>query len=103
MFNNADGNQKVPDNVWDFTADSFKGKILTMDPNNENVNMDFLVMLTQDNWCDVLKEAYEDSSNDNKSIDFTKYAKFGEKQKYAYAFIEKFIQNLVMMALLEML
>lgn len=93
MFNNADGNQKVPDNVWDFTADSFKKKILTMDPNNENVNMDFLVMLTQDKWCDVLKEAYEDSSNDNKSIDFTKYASFGEKQKYAYAFIEKFIRN----------
>lgn len=90
---NDNGTGKTVDNVWDFTTSDFKGKICTMDPNNENVNMDFLVMLTKDSWCDVLKEAFDDSSNDNKSLDLTAYEKYGEKKKYAYAFIAKFLEN----------
>ena len=78
----SSSNKVVIDNVWDITADTYKGKIQTMDPRNENVNMDWLIMLTQDKWCDVLKEAYEDSTNDNKALKVESYAKYGEKQKY---------------------
>ena len=38
MYNNKGVDTKI-DNVWDVTASSFKGKIDTMNPNNENVNM----------------------------------------------------------------
>lgn len=93
MINNSKGGLKI-DNVWDFASKSFANKIVTMDPNNENVNMDFLIMLTKDKWCDVLKEAYEDPSNDAKSeVDVESYSKYGAKKKYAYAFIEAFLKN----------
>src|SRR5574344_993493 len=97
MTHNLPGssNKVVIDNVWDITADTYKGKIQTMDPRNENVNMDWLIMLTQDKWCDVLKEAYEDSTNDNKALKVESYAKYGEKQKYAYAFMDGYIKNAV--------
>lgn len=93
MVNNADGDTTTIDNVWDISAPAYKGKISTMDPRNENVNMDWLIMLTQDKWCDILKTAYEDSSNSNKTIDFTKYESYGEKKKYAYAFIDSYLTN----------
>ncbi|MDY4935663.1 MAG: hypothetical protein SO132_02700 [Candidatus Enteromonas sp.] len=94
MANNKNGDTVI-DNVWDVTASKYKGKLDTMDPRNENVNMDWLIMLTSDEECDKLKAAYEDASNDNKNIDFSTYASYGEKQKYAYAFIDKFIENAV--------
>lgn len=96
MVNNGGaGKDIVIDNVWDITQDKFKGKIHTMSPNSENVNRDWLIMLTQDKWCDVLKEAFEDPSNDNSSLNLTAYESYGDKQKYAYAFIDKFLTNAV--------
>lgn len=94
MVNNGNGDTTKIDNVWDITATKYKGKIQTMDPRNENVNMDWLIMLTKDNWCDSLKAAFEDASNDNASLDLTSYAKtYGDKKKYAYAFIEGYLKN----------
>lgn len=96
MVNNGGkGADVVIDNVWDITQDKFKNHLHTMSPNNENVNRDWLIMLTQDSWCDVLKEAFEDPTNDNKSLDIEKYKDKGEKKKYAYAFIEKYLTNAV--------
>ena len=95
FVNNAEGDTTTIDNVWDITAAKYKGKLQTMDPRNENVNMDWLIMLTQDKWCDVLKSAFEDSSNDNASLDISKYADYGEKQKYAYAFMDGYLTNSV--------
>lgn len=95
MVNNKNGDTVI-DNVWDVTARKYKGKIDTMDPTNENVNMDWLIMLTGDSWCDNLKAAFDDPSNDAKSeIDLSAYAKYGEKKQYAYAFIDRFIDNAV--------
>lgn len=96
MVNNGgSGADIVIDNIWDVTQDKFKDKIHTMSPDNENVNRDWLIMLTEDKWCDVLKEAFEDPSNDNSSLDLSTYESYGEKQKYAYAFIDKFLTNAV--------
>jgi hypothetical protein len=95
MVNNAGTDTTAIDNVWDITADKYKGKLMTMNPTNENVNMDWLIMLTQDKWCDVLKSAFEDASNDNAALDLTAYAKYGEKRKYAYAFIAGYLNNAV--------
>jgi hypothetical protein len=93
MVNTADNDPINIDNVWDITSSAYKGKIQTMDPRSENVNMDWLIMLTQDKWCDVLKSAFEDASNDNSALDLTQYATYGEKQKYAYAFIDGYLTN----------
>ena len=95
MVNNGNGADVVIDNIWDVTQSKFKGHIHTMDPDNENVNRDWLIMLTQKEWCDALEDAFNDSTNDNKSLDITKYDKYGE-QKYAYAFIEGFLTNAVL-------
>lgn len=93
MVNNKN-NDTVIDNVWDVTAAKYKGKLQTMDPTNENVNMDWLCMLTSDSENAKLKTAFEASTNDNKDLDFTAYEQYGDK-KYAYAFIAKFIENAV--------
>ena len=92
MVNNKN-NDTVIDNVWDVTQAKFKKKLLTMDPSNENVNMDWLIMLTRDDNATALKKAFEAPTNDNKSLDLTKYAQYGETKKYAYAFIDKFVDN----------
>ena len=48
MVNNGgSGADVVIDNIWDVTQPKFKNHIHTMDPNNENVNRDWLIMLTQ--------------------------------------------------------
>lgn len=94
MYNNT-GSLKI-DNCWDICTPQMKGKVQTMDPRNENVNMDWLIMLTQDKWCDVLKAAFEDSTNDAKdSIKLSDFEKYGEKQKYAYAFMDAYLRNSV--------
>ena len=94
MYNNKGLSDFKIDNVWDLTDSSMKGKIDTMNPNNENVNMDFLIQLTSDEMNNELKAAYEDTATRNSDVDLSKYADKGEK-KYAYAFIDKFITNSV--------
>ncbi|MBO8427582.1 MAG: hypothetical protein IAC58_03415 [Firmicutes bacterium] len=93
MVNNGDGAEGVVfDNIWDATV---AGKTIhTMSPNNENVNRDWLIMLTGDEWCDVLEKAFNDPTNDNKNLNLAPYEQYGE-QKYAYAFIEGFLKNAI--------
>lgn len=101
MVNNGGaGADVVVDNIWDITLPKYKGHIHTMDPNNENVNRDWLIMLTSDEWCAKLKTAYEASTNDNKSLNVDEFKSTGSKedQKYAYAFINGFLQNAVFAA-----
>jgi hypothetical protein len=94
MYNNKGLTDFKIDNVWDLTDSSMKGKIDTMDPNNENVNMDFLIQLTSDSMNAELKAAYEDTATRNSDVDLNKYSKYGEK-KYSYAFIDKFLTNAI--------
>jgi uncharacterized protein YwlG (UPF0340 family) len=95
MANNKNGDTTL-DNVWDITLDKYKGKLQTMDPSNENVNMDWLIMLTQDKTVADLKAAYNDASNDNKTINLDDYNAYATGDtRYAYAFIDKYITNAV--------
>ncbi len=97
LVNDANGNETIPDNVWDFTD---TGKhIQTMDPNNENVNRDWLIMLTKDEYNDMLKTAWEALSDTEKAAkgvnpDADEFKTYGNK-KYAYAFIAGYIQNAI--------
>lgn len=92
MYNNKNGDTVI-DNVWDVTHSKYAGKIDTMDPNNENVNMDWLIQLTSDEEIAKLKAAFEDSTA-NTDVKIEDYAQYGEK-KYAYAFIDRFLSNAV--------
>lgn len=82
------------DNIWDVTQTKYEKKLQTMDPTSENVNMDWLMMLTTDAENAKLKAAFDDPTNSNKGFDFTPYEKYGDK-KYAYGFIAAFIKNAV--------
>ena len=92
MYNNKEKNVEI-DNVWDFAKEGVT--IDTMDPTNENVNMDWLIQLTSDDNCKLLKEAFEDKTNssglDKKALE--KYASYGGDRSYAFLFIERFIKN----------
>ena len=92
MYNNHNGDMEI-DNVWDFMK---SGVVIdTMDPTNENVNMDWLIQLTSDDNCLLLKEAFEDASNSSgiEASELEKYASYGGNRKYAFLFMEKFIKN----------
>jgi hypothetical protein len=97
MYNNKAGDMVI-DNVWDFAKEGVT--IDTMDPQNENVNMDWLIQLTSDENCAILKAAFEDSSNSSglAAADLEAYANYGESRKYAFLFIERFIKNAVFYA-----
>ena len=92
MYNNHNGDQTF-DNVWDFAKEGLV--IDTMDPTNENVNMDWLIQLTSDDNCALLKEAFEDQTNNSgiEASELEKYATYGGNRKYAFLFIEKFVKN----------
>ena len=92
MYNNKNKDQNF-DNVWDFAKAGLT--IDTMDPTNENVNMDWLIQLTSDENCALLKTAFEANTNDSGlSIDdINAYKEYGETRKYAFAFIDRFISN----------
>lgn len=97
MYNNKNGDQNF-DNVWDFAKEGVV--IDTMDPTNENVNMDWLIQLTSDDNCALLKEAFNDPSNDSgiSAEALETYASYGGERKYAFLFIERFIKNAVFYA-----
>ena len=81
------------DNVWDFAKEGLV--IDTMDPTNENVNMDWLIQLTSDDSCALLKSAFDDTTNSSglTAADLAKYESYGGNRKYAFLFIERFIKN----------
>lgn len=97
LVNDSNGDEAIPDNVWDFTD---TGKhIQTMDPNNENVNRDWLIMLTKTEYNTMLKDAWNALSETEKAAkgvnpDADEFKSYGEK-KYAYAFIAGYIKNAI--------
>ena len=93
MVNDSDGEQVIPDNVWDFLD---TGKVIhSMDPNNENVNRDWLIMLTKDENNNMLKEAWNALTDAEKAVKVSKPDDFADKgeKRYAYAFISGYIKN----------
>ena len=78
-------------NVWQLTgADgvSLKGihQLSFQNPATENVNMNFLIMLTSDTACEMLSSAYE-------SYFGTPYAGNDGYQNIGYKFLTEFIKN----------
>ncbi|MFA6755445.1 MAG: hypothetical protein WCR97_02910 [Bacilli bacterium] len=64
-YNNLDGTKFT--NVWDFVAEGQKTQFMA--PNSEPVGKNFLYMLTQEQYADVVKEAYDSYTGDKTYFD----------------------------------
>ncbi|MDO4547697.1 MAG: ABC transporter substrate-binding protein [Clostridia bacterium] len=85
IWNNLGDDVPAITNVWQLTEPEMKGDIIFKNPENEQVNMNFLVMLTSDEWSGKLAEAYK--SLYGTDIDITGYENAG------YKWIAEFLSN----------
>ncbi len=85
IYNNGGDNVPAIRNVWELTDPSMQGRIIFKNPENEKVNMNFLVMLTSDVWAEKLAAAYQAWAG--KAIDLGSYKNAG------YKWIAEFLAN----------
>lgn len=86
LFMNKTGDAKNLTNVWELTEESQKGNIYFKNPEDEPVGMNFLIMLTSDEWNEKLAAAYKDYFG----------AEWDNQANYkscAYEFLDKFLAN----------
>ena len=87
IWNNKGENVPAITNVWQLTEPQFKGNIVFKAPDSEQVNMNFLVMLTNEEWSSKLAEAYKNLYG--KDIDL------GDYENAGYKWIAEFLTNCV--------
>ena len=85
IYNNKGENVPAIKNVWELTDASMKGSIIFKNPEKEQVNMNFLIMLTNDDWSAKLAEAYKAWAG--KDIEL------GEYKNAGYKWIAEFLSN----------
>ncbi len=85
IYNNKGEEVPAIKNVWELTDEKLKGNILFKNPESEQVNMNFLVMLTGEEWSAKLAEAYKAYAG--KDIEL------GEYKNAGYKWIAEFLQN----------
>ena len=85
IYNNLGDNVPAIKNVWELTAPEMKGNIIFKNPENEKVNMNFLVMCTKDDWADRLAEAYKDWKGEEIDL--------GSYQNAGYKWVAEFLDN----------
>lgn len=85
IWNNLGDNAPAITNVWQLTEPQMKGNVIFKNPESEQVNMNFLVMLTSPEWSDKLAQAYE--SLYGTPIDLNGYENAG------YKWIAEFLSN----------
>lgn len=85
IWNNMGDNAPVITNVWQLTEASLKDKVFFKNPASEQVNMNFLIMCTSDQWAAKLAQAYKDYYG--KDIELGSYKNAG------YKWVAEFIAN----------
>ena len=85
IWNNLGDNVPAITNVWQLTEPELKGNVIFKNPENEQVNMNFLVMLTSDAWSEKLAQAYKDLYG--AEIDLSGYKNAG------YKWVAEFLSN----------
>lgn len=85
IWNNVGEAPAAITNVWQLTEASMSGKVFFKSPKNEQVNMNFLIMLTSDAWAQKLAAAYE--SYYGKAIELGSYKNAG------YKWVAEFLAN----------
>ena len=87
IWNNKGDNVPAITNVWQLTEPQFKGNIVFKAPDSEQVNMNFLVMLTNEEWSAKLADAYKNL--------YGKDIELGEFENAGYKWIAEFLSNCV--------
>ena len=77
IYNVLGDNVPAIKNVWELTDPAMKDRIIFKSPTGEQVNMNFLIMLTSPEWSAKLEEAYK--SWKGEDIDLGDYATAGHK------------------------
>lgn len=78
-------------NVWQLTEAGYKDKIYFKSPASEQVNKNFLIMLTSDEWSAKLKTAYLKQYN---NVESTEVGTGKDQYKnYGYLWVAKFLAN----------
>lgn len=90
MYNNTGETNLKFNNVWQLTQPAYKNKIYFKTPKEEQVNMNFLIMLTSDEWSNKLKDAYKALNNGQEATDVGADKKY---KNYGYKWIAEFIAN----------
>ena len=85
IYNNRGENVPAIKNVWELTDASMKGNVIFKSPDTEMVNMNFLVMLTTEEWSQKLADAYK--AWKGEEIDLGDYKNAG------YKWIAEFLSN----------
>ena len=85
IWNNKGDNIPAIINVWQLTEPQFKGNIVFKTPDAEQVNMNFLVMLTNEEWSGKLADAYKNL--------YGKEIELGEFENAGYKWIAEFLAN----------
>lgn len=85
IYNNKGDAVPAIKNVWELTAPEMKGNIIFKNPENEIVNMNFLVMLTSDAWSAKLAEAYKTWKGEEINL--------GSYKNAGYKWIAEFLSN----------
>ena len=84
IYHNGNGSVNFQ-NVWELTEEQWKDKIFFKDPTKETVNLNFLMMLTNEEWTARMAAAYE-----------ARYGKAWESKEFAsasYEWIDGFLKN----------
>ena len=90
MYNTKGDTNRKFSNVWQLTQEDYKGKIFFKDPTSEQVNMNFLIMLTSEDWSKKLETAYKTFNNGKAAEDVGKGKTY---TNYGYKWIAEFIAN----------
>ena len=85
IWNNRGESVPAITNVWQLTEPQFKGNIIFKTPDSEQVNMNFLVMLTNEEWSAKLEEAYKNLYGEDIDL--------GEYENAGYKWIAEFLSN----------
>ena len=86
FINKTDDSVADLKNVWELTEEAYKDKVFFKNPADEPVGMNFLIMLTSDEWNAKLSDAY-------KSFYGTDWNNTAEYKSCAYEFLDKFLAN----------
>ena len=87
IWNNKGDNVPAITNVWQLTEPQYKGNIVFKSPDAEQVNMNFLVMLTSEEWSSKLAEAYKNYYEEEIDL--------GDYENAGYKWIAEFLENCV--------
>ena len=90
IWNNTGDNVPNITNVWQLTEPALKGKVFFKSPKLEQVNMNFLIMLTSDEWSGKLETAYK-AWNDNAAA--TDVGEGKTYPTYGHKWITEFLNN----------